>query len=678
MLGKYNVEEIELIRLCKELKYEEGFSAEKIKQDIKNFVGKNKNLKALYNEIMKNPKEIPQEYIDKVNSYEKDTCNVAAISGVQKFIEKGIENITEEDRKEIVSLIIAGTLNKRSDLGQNEEIIRIIEQLCPDVNLSDKEGKKDIRNLINDNESLANLKKYLPLDEKREFNSESVEMVAKAFRLRMIKEIDLSKIYILGNFLAKDMKSSNIGIIRNWGRKLSDAIMNKFWEGNVEELDVNKLIDEMSKSVEEKFFDGSKIRFTTSDKGNIKSLYENSTDACWISSKQQYLDLKISSLLQMETELQNKKILSHIESKRLDKIQDRIRDFYETNPEYNFNNIIGDDSELKPEAKKSLDKFEDYKVKSKLMSTYMKNSSIVSSQKDYEKLDNEAKKEYLKNTIVGLSYKKNSGRDDKDEKLIGKFAERRLEIIGDRKNKFISIRSWGEGYRAEVDYDKILEEYNKYSKHKFKRFEELEEYCNSNKKMYVAEKLDEYKLLKDEDFRETEGKTVHERVKFIEGLKYYINEREEKTRKSKTKANSKEKESSNKTELEETSRTNEENSSVKIDKKKLSKDEADKEEKSDLPVPINEKQGFFKRLFSKVKGIFTSGDKSKEETSNLDRKDDMSENSNNAQRNDSNSFIEHVEVNTLEAVDKFNNGSNGSKEISTEKDGVVVTDDSSR
>lgn len=678
VIGKYNLQEIELIRMCKELKYADGFAVEALQEKIKRFVGKDKNLKAIQAEIMENPKSIPQKYIEQINSYENDTCTIAALSGVSKFMEKGIENLSEKDRKDIVSLIIAGTLDKRSDLGKNEHVIEVLEQLCPDINLSDKDGKKDIRNLMSDNESLSNLKKYLPLDESREINSENIETIAKAFRLKTIKEFDSQKLHRIRNFFAKDMKKSNIGILRHIGKKLSDSMMNKFWDKNVEELDVNELIDEMGKSVEEKFFEGSRIRFTNSDKGYIKSLYENSTDACWISSKQQYLDLQISSLFRLENELESKVPLSKIDYERLIKTQERINDFYQLNEKYDFTKIIDDDYNIKPEIIDKLDSFEEYKVKSKLMSTYMKNSSIVSSPKDYEKLDNEAKKDYLKNTIVGLSYKKESEKDDRDEKLIGKFAERRLEIISSRKNKFISTRSWGNGYRAEVDYDKILEEYNKYSKHKFKSYEELEEFCNSNKRVYVVDKLDEYKKLSNEDFREAEGKTVHERVKFIEGLRYYFNKREEKTKNDKAKNKTNSKENNNKVELEESDYTTDENNSLKADEIKLSDAETEKEEHSELPVPVDEKQGFFKRLFNKVKGIFTRDDKLTEDVSDSEKEETKNQNSNSTVENNSNSFIEHIDVNPLEAVNKFKNGSNGAKEMIAQKDAGVSPDDSTR
>lgn len=689
MRNNYNLKEIELIRLCKDRRCTDGFSGQVLDEQIRKYIGKNKKLQALYKEILGNPKEIPQKYIDEINSYEDNMATSAAISAVSRVLGKGIEDISEKDKKDIVSLIIAGTLNERSILNKNEQVIEVLEALCPDLNL-EKDGKKDIHNLINDNESLANLKKYLPLDEDRELNSENIKNVVKAFRLKTIKEFNPKKLdkLIVSDSLNKEIgmeKMGGISILRNIGdfiqHKLSDSIMKKFWDKNVVEIDVNELIDEMDKSVEEKFFEGSNLRFTDEDKKSIQNLYINSTDSCWISSKEQYLNLKFASLYQMEHELNSKFILSKLEKQRLDKIQDSMRDFYEDNPDFNFNNVINFASEseygeLNEETKKELADFEDNKVKSKLMTTFIKDSSFVSSIEDYKNLNDDAKKEYLKNTITALTYAKTKENDSKErktpteiklDKLVAKFAQRRLEIISDEDNKFFETQEIAIGYIPKVYEDRILEEYNKYTKHHYKRFEDLEEYCNSNKKMYVVSKLDEYKNLKEEDFEEAIGETAKERVMFIESKKFFINEREKKAKKNKTKHNSADKENNNKKEVEERANRDKENNSAETDEKKLSKEQSDKEEKSDLPVPITEKQGFFKRLFNKVIGIFTNDSKSKEDIVDSDKKDTSSPKPYNDEKNGFDGVVEHYEVNTLEAVRITQENSNNMRQRNSEK-----------
>lgn len=614
--NKYDSREIELIRLCKEKKYAQGFAIESLDDQIKELIGNDIELNNLHRKIMQNPNEIPQEYIDKINNYENDMATVAMISSVSKILGKRIEDISEKDKKNYVALIIAGALGNQLDISQNEQIIGVLEALCPDVDFAGADGKKDIRNIMKNDEALANFKKYLPLDEDKKLNLQNIDNVLRAIRLKTIREFDpkqLDRLRVTNSInetfvamsglqrVGKGQILHPIRAIRNMiQNRIKDDIMDELWEEKAEEMDLNDVIEQMDKSVEEKYFDESKLKYTETDKKSMLILYQSSTMACWISEKQDYLDLKYASLLQLKAELEGKESLNKLESQRLDKINDRIKDFIETNKDYDINKIIDPESpegKLLPEMLHKLEKFESNKIKSKLMVTFMNDSADVSDRTGYERLSEQEKKEYLRNTIVGLSYKRTNSRYDK---MVSKFTERRLEIISSDNDKFIDITTWDNGYRAAVDYNRLLEEYNKYSSHKFKSFEELEEYCNANKKIYVAEKLDEYGSLRDEDFVAPEGKTLSERVKFIEGMKYLMNNREEKSR-----------ETEQKLELD--------NNSQDESKAKLANNSNDSkhhnieeenaqldQESSELPVPISEKTGFFRRIFNKLKEFFTN------------------------------------------------------------------------
>lgn len=686
----YDVKLVQLIQLSKDFKYA-TFAKEVYSEKIKEFVKENPKLESAYDEISKNPNNIPEKYMKMINNYEDNLATIAAISSADKFFNCNMNNLAEDEKKKIFSDILSATINKSGGeiIADNDVFINILEQLGPDLNLQGKDGKKDIRNLFENDEELKKLQKYLPINKKSaELNSNNIKNVLKMLRIRTIRSVNertIEKLNEVDKF-DKSIFSGKIsrnakGFVQKIGRrkqeKITNELMEDIWENSAEEIRVNAVIDRMEENIEGRFFEGSNMNFTKTDASNMQELYEKSTIECWISSKEQYLDLRYAALHQIKSELEGKDQLTELEKNRLELINYRIQDFHSEHPDYDTSRVLdGSEEKLTDDIKYRLSNFEDYKVKSKIISTFIRNSISINSYEDYSKLDDNGKKEYLKNTIAALSYKGSSA--ERKSKIIGKFAERSLEIINSDESKFIDIYPRDVGYNSTIHEEKILEEYNKYSKHKFQTFKELKQYCESNKSMYVAEKLDEYEDLRDEDFVDALGDTTSEKVKFIESMKFSINERDEKApkierrnrRASSINRIESKKDLDSELDLDSKSEFNGENeksddrSNMTVEEINVSHE--DIEPDSELPVPV--KESFFKKIVNKVKEIFTST--SKQQTDNSSDKENLEMIHQDVSQKET--FDEALRkgtenVNVLEAVRYTQDNSGNAKQIDNDR-----------
>ncbi len=523
---------IQLIQLVKDIKYADYFAKDVLKEKAHEYVKKHPNLKDDYVEMIKDDTKIPEKYITMINGYENEANLLVALSTVNSLKKDGIGN-SSADRKQAVLYIINGMKEESFGLTDHPELIAMLEKLCPDLDFKDENGNKDIRNVLNNEKEREKLKKYLPINQKEELTEEVLNNALKSTSLFNIKNITRETLEKAKreNIYDVDIITKRVvskGLISKLGshnrEKIADEFISDLFRRSVEEIDIN-LND---KSLEEKFFTGSAMELTETDRKKIIKMYENSTINCWLSSKEKYLELRYSALHQIKSDLEGKENLTELEKDRLQLINMRLEEFNKQHPGIESNITIQDETgkrELLDQNKASLEMYQEYKVKSKLITTFMKNSVSITNREDYENLSDKEKKRYLKNVIAALDYKKD------DDRVIAKFAKRSLEILNDGEDKFInveSVRSEDDNYiryTAMINKKRILEEYNKYSIHKFTTYKELKEYCSSNKSMYVADKLDEYEKLQDEDFVKPEGENPKAKFQFIEKQKRLIEER---------------------------------------------------------------------------------------------------------------------------------------------------------
>lgn len=688
---------IQLIQLVKDIKYADYFAKDALKEKAHEYVKKHPNLKNDYAEMIKDDTKIPEQYITMINEYENEANLMVAISTANKIEKDGISSLkNDSDRKQAVLYIINGMREESNGITNHPELIDILEKLCPDLDFKDENGKKDIRNILNNEVEREKLKKYLPISQKKELTLENLNNMLKSTSLDNIKNIDKKTLENAKkqNKLDVDIGTGKVtknGLISKIGRrkreKISDELISNLFKRNVEEIDIN-LND---KSLEEKFFTGSAMQITNDDEKKIRSMYEKSTVGCWISSKDKYLELRYSALHQIKSELEGKENLTELEKDRLQLINARLDEFNEKHPSVESNVTIENEAgkrELIDQSKAALEMYQEYKVKSKLITTFMKNSMSITNRNDYENLNDNDKKRYLKDIIAALEYK------NKDDRIISKFAKRSLEILNNGDDKFISTETVrGDDdtyvrYKATINKKRILDEYNKYSTHKFTSYEELQEYCSSNKNMYVADKLDEYEFLKDEDFVEPPDGETKDQLKFIEKQKQIIEERElsspqkkqtnrrvsgiRKARESKEKRQfssqnyDNEKENEDKTdkgslEIEEiriSSEALKSNNEGKLgSKSELEEIDSDSELEDENNLPISVKDGFFRKIVNKVKAMLF---KPREEDKQENGEDRISATSNqyiNEKENpESDSWIQKVSIDYSKAVNQSQNG----------------------
>lgn len=690
---------IQLIQLVKDIKYADYFAKDALKEKAHEYVKKHPNLKNDYAEMIKDDTKIPEQYITMINEYENEANLMVAISTANKIEKDGISSLkNDSDRKQAVLYIINGMREESNGITNHPELIDILEKLCPDLDFKDENGKKDIRNILNNEVEREKLKKYLPISQKKELTLENLNNMLKSTSLDNIKNIDKKTLenakkenkYDVDIITGKIVKGviSKIGSRKR--EKISDELISNLFKRNVEEIDINF----NDKSLEEKFFTGSAMQITKYDEKQIRNMYEKATVGCWISSKDKYLELRYSALHQIKSELEGKENLTELEKDRLQLINARLDEFNEKHPGVESNVTIENEAgkkELIDQSKAALEMYQEYKVKSKLITTFMKNSMSITDREDYENLSDKDKKRYLKDIIAALEYK------NKDDKIISKFAKRSLEILNNGDDKFIStetVRADDDTYvryKATINKKRILDEYNKYSTHKFTSYEELQEYCSSNKNMYVADKLDEYEFLKDEDFVEPPVGETKDQLKFIEKQKQIIEEREfgsprkkqtnrrvSAIRKARENEESKEKnqfssqnydnekENEDKTdkgslEIEEiriSSEALKSNNEGKLgSKSELEEIDLDSELEDENNLPISVKDGFFRKIVNKVKAMLF---KPREEDKQENGEDRISATSNqyiNEKENpESDSWIQKVSIDYSKAVNQSQNG----------------------
>lgn len=690
---------IQLIQLVKDIKYADYFAKDALKEKAHEYVKKHPNLKNDYAEMIKDDTKIPEKYITMINEYENEANLMVAISTANKIEKYGISSLkNDSDRKQAVLHIINGMREESNGITDNPELIDILEKLCPDLDFKDENGKKDIRNILNNEVEREKLKKYLPISQKKELTLENLNNMLKSTSLSNIKDIpkEILEKAKKENKYDVDIITGKIvkGVISKIGsrkrEKISDELISNLFKRNVEEIDINF----NDKSLEEKFFTGSAMQITKYDEKQIRNMYEKATVGCWISSKDKYLELRYSALHQIKSELEGKENLTELEKDRLQLINARLDEFNEKHPGVESNVTIENEAgkkELIDQSKAALEMYQEYKVKSKLITTFMKNSMSITDREDYENLSDKDKKRYLKDIIAALEYK------NKDDKIISKFAKRSLEILNNGDDKFIStetVRADDDTYvryKATINKKRILDEYNKYSTHKFTSYEELQEYCSSNKNMYVADKLDEYEFLKDEDFVEPPVGETKDQLKFIEKQKQIIEEREFSSprkkqtnrrvsaiRKARENEESKEKnqfssqnydnekENEDKTdkgslEIEEiriSSEALKSNNEGKLgSKSELEEIDLDSELEDENNLPISVKDGFFRKIVNKVKAMLF---KPREEDKQENGEDRISATSNqyiNEKENpESDSWIQKVSIDYSKAVNQSQNG----------------------
>lgn len=469
-VNEISEDKIELFMLQEELDKSKGTNKfDEINERFINFKDSHPELVKQY--IDKNGEikdEIKESAAKDLKRYKEDKAKIGIIANIAFVNQKGIENLNPDERKHIIMNLLAGL--KFEDI--SKDVSKVFEQLVPGYKYSKDINNKDNRIAIEKALGYENM-----------LQKEGFEALLETSFLRVLENTDLQKIL------------ANMDLT-----KISEDDIKKFFSMYSQEINVEQEVQSYKETREQKYFRNSKLDFTSKDEEWLKYVYENTTIKTWISSKEKALEYRYGCLLNSKEELEKNEPKTSLVEKRLRQINKEIEKFTKKYPNMNNSKIIDENGELKDLYKGKADAYTKFRVNSKLSSTFIEDADKIKTLDDYNNLSNEEKKIYLRNTIVALNAE-NTGREGtktrESFKILGKFAKRRLEILNTQDNQFINIKN---NQDVEINFDIILEEYNKLSKHNFKDYEELLNYCELNELEYVNRKLKLCEEIPEEGF----------------------------------------------------------------------------------------------------------------------------------------------------------------------------------
>lgn len=441
------------------------------------------------NEFLKGKEKLEEKLIDpetgRVRKEYYKAIEASVIIGVAKELsvikDNGIENLPEEKRKTAIRSLFAGT--EIEEL--KEEVSKVLAEIIPGYNPS-------VGNTI---ENRIAIEKFFGMEV--ELHEEGWEAFVEHSIEKNVKEI--SERY----------------------EKISDQNVDEWFSEKSENINVGDIVREATKSDEEKFFKNSQIEFNKEDKRKFDEMYLETTAKTWINSKDTALKFRYMHLIVTKMELEKGGLNSKIARGRLGHINSELIEFTQNYPDLNYDEMLNESGEIKPVFVRAIKRFEDYRVKSKLTESFREDQGKITNYQDYDKLSIDEKKAYLKNTIVAINSENRRGLLSKTSEMndiISKFGKRRLEILNTKEQQFIEF---DKDKKIKINYDSILNEYNKISSHKFKDYEELLDYCELNQSEYIAKKLKDLEKSEESDFIHVQinGRNNKDAVEDIQRIK---------------------------------------------------------------------------------------------------------------------------------------------------------------
>ena len=279
------------------------------------------------------------------------------------------------------------------------------------------------------------------------------------------------------------------------------------FEGSINEKDFHEiLVDtvgmEMTKAnmrnldttPAQNYFKGTRIKFDEEDEKAFDQEYMNCTVKSWIRNKEVALLYRHIALLEAKDKLLSKPQTEYYRNK-LEIINQQIADFEKEHGEYAE---VNENGEIDPYQ---LQMFDDYKQRlhdAGLYKYYSIDMNLYQDNKGYYDLDDEHKKAYLRNIMVGLDYVDRAG-DEAFESVLGKLNLRRLELLNDRDAGKVFV-SFDKDGNPKINKELILQEYQSMSRHTWNSYEELQDAAVEAKERYVLKKLEEYEHLPEDQF----------------------------------------------------------------------------------------------------------------------------------------------------------------------------------
>lgn len=410
--------------------------------------------------------EFREEGFKKLDIYDESLVKARVVQQMQ-YLNK-VQNIEPDQVKNIVINLLAGLKFDET----KEEVGKLLENLIPDFKYSEE---------LNNQGNREALEKFLNIDKKL-FN-EGYELVLNTSYKINLENANRTKI------LQQDLEEN---------KKLTDEEVKDFMNDVSQEINFEEEVLNYKESIEERYFRNSKIEFSTSDKNKkngkeiesdadrFRYLYKKTSVLSWLDNKEAALRRRYSCLQYTKQELEKSNLPHKIIKEKLKQINKEIENFEKNNPELKTRDYLDIDGNLKDSKQTSAIIFSEYRGISKLTRDFIKDEETINSRDDYNKLDNSEKELYLRNTILALNQKDIPGkvRNQDIKAILGKFGKRRLEIISDENQSFLTDTNG-----IQVNEKALLNAYNQLSSIKFKNYKALVEYCSITRLEYTNEKL---------------------------------------------------------------------------------------------------------------------------------------------------------------------------------------------
>ena len=378
---------------------------------------------------------------------------VSLINNFKMMTEDEKANITPNDRKVLfLSVLSALQYNRKRDPGHKllvAEAQNIIKEHYPDFDMS----KSD---------SMEQKKLYL-------------EILQKELGVgQILDSVNITNLY---STASEKMK---------WLLEDKQASIERF-----DEIDSSMLDSAIKDNALGNYFIGSKIEFGRDKIEAYGTIYNYLTVDSWFDDKQSVLEMRYATLKLMKEDYEKKSDKPYI-AEKIESLNAQLQEFEEKYGNLGLDNSVKD--------KEKVETYKDNVANAHIMKYYTMDAIEASKGKNYDMLDDEHKKAYLRNTLLGLDYINNSNTDF----CFTKVVMRRLELMNTEDKKFITLDKDG---NFTINKDLLVKEYSEMSQYDFNSFEELLEYAHFKKDEYVLDKLERYSGLDEKKFVKLKDRT---------------------------------------------------------------------------------------------------------------------------------------------------------------------------
>lgn len=243
-------------------------------------------------------------------------------------------------------------------------------------------------------------------------------------------------------------------------------------------------------SAVDNFFAGTGIELDENVQQRYDFLYKSYTVNSWLEDKDKAIRLRYMSIQSMKENYQRSPETDYTR-KRIAELEKDEKEFWEKYGE-DFIRKNGDPKEWSEKKKKyniaEYNHYKNNKVLAGITNYYTRDMIDFQQGLTYEKMDPEAKKAYIRNSLAIYSMVKDEGNDKNS--ILAKTVLRRFELMNTDDKKFVTLDENG---KAVINEKLIFEEYKMHSskQHEWISFEELLQASEQKKEKYVVEKLAE-------------------------------------------------------------------------------------------------------------------------------------------------------------------------------------------